>query len=84
MICTRIIPTTKCGGSDSKSKRKPLRSASMRPRSILDYPSKVVKDGSNQQPVEDLVVAVQAARPQIVYTHNLADKHDTHVAVALQ
>jgi len=51
---------------------------------ILDYPSKVVKDGSNQQPVKDLVLLFKAARPQTVYTHNLADKHDTHVAVALK
>jgi LmbE family N-acetylglucosaminyl deacetylase len=51
---------------------------------ILDYPSKVVKDGSNQQPVEDLASLFNLARPKIVYTHNLADKHDTHVAVALK
>ena len=51
---------------------------------ILDYPSKVVKDSSNEQPVKDLVLLFKAARPQIVYTHNLADKHDTHVAVALK
>jgi len=25
-----------------------------------------------------------AARPEIVFTHNLADKHDTHVAVAVK
>ncbi len=51
---------------------------------ILDYSSKVVKDGSNQQPMEDLTSLFELARPQIVYTHNLADKHDTHVAVALR
>jgi hypothetical protein len=51
---------------------------------ILDYPSKIVKDGSNQQPVEDLASLFKLARPQIVYTHNFADKHDTHVAVALK
>jgi len=51
---------------------------------ILDYPSKIVKDGSNQQPVEDLASLFKLARPQTVYTHNLADKHDTHVAVALK
>ncbi len=26
---------------------------------------------------------IQACQPQIIYTHNLADKHDTHVAVGL-
>ncbi len=51
---------------------------------ILDYPSRVVKDGANKQPVEDLVLVLKAARPQYVYTHNLADKHDTHVAAALR
>ena len=51
---------------------------------MLDYPSKVIKDGSQLQPVEDLAALLQASRPQFVYTHNLADKHDTHVAVALR
>lgn len=51
---------------------------------ILDYPSKSVKDGSNRQPVEDLAMLIRAARAEAVYTHNLADKHDTHVAVALR
>jgi len=51
---------------------------------ILDYPSKVVKDVANKQPVEDLVLVLKASRPQYVYTHNLADKHDTHVAAALR
>ncbi|MCL4560155.1 MAG: PIG-L family deacetylase [Chloroflexi bacterium] len=51
---------------------------------LLDYPSKVVKDAANPQPVEDLVNLLKAARPKFVYTHNLADKHDTHVAAALR
>ncbi len=51
---------------------------------LLDYPSKVVKDGANPQPVEDLVSLLKMAHPKVVYTHNLADKHDTHIAVALR
>lgn len=51
---------------------------------MLDYPSRVVKDGSQPQPVEDLAALLQATQPQFVYTHNLADKHDTHVAVAMR
>lgn len=51
---------------------------------LLDYPSKAIKDGSNQPPIEDMVKLLKATRPQIVYTHNLADKHDTHVGVALK
>jgi LmbE family N-acetylglucosaminyl deacetylase len=51
---------------------------------MLDYPSKAVKDGGDTRPVEDLAALLQAAQPEFVYTHNLADKHDTHVAVALR
>ncbi len=51
---------------------------------MLDYPSKIMKDGSKQEPVDDLVMLLKAARPQMVFTHNLADKHDTHVATALR
>jgi LmbE family N-acetylglucosaminyl deacetylase len=51
---------------------------------MLDYPSKLVKDGANPKTVTDLVALLQATRPQFVYTHNLADKHETHVAVALR
>ena len=51
---------------------------------LLDFPSRAVKDGANRQPVEDLAALLKAARPTYVYTHNLADKHDTHVAVAVK
>ena len=51
---------------------------------MLDYPSKVIKDGKAPQPVEDLAALLKAAQPKFVYTHNLADKHDTHVAVAMR
>jgi LmbE family N-acetylglucosaminyl deacetylase len=51
---------------------------------LLDYPSEVVKDPAQQGPVQDLQSLLRAARPDVVHTHNLADKHDTHVAVALR
>jgi LmbE family N-acetylglucosaminyl deacetylase len=51
---------------------------------MLDHPSAVIKDASRPEPVEDLVALLLATRPQFIYTHNLADKHDTHVAVALR
>jgi LmbE family N-acetylglucosaminyl deacetylase len=51
---------------------------------LLDYPSKEIKGRNQPAPVQDLVELLKAARPQVVYTHNLADKHDTHVAVALK
>jgi LmbE family N-acetylglucosaminyl deacetylase len=51
---------------------------------LLDYPSAAVKDAANESPVEDLALLLEVAGPDVVYTHNLADKHDTHVAVALR
>jgi LmbE family N-acetylglucosaminyl deacetylase len=53
-------------------------------QALLDYPSGVVKDSSNKDPVEDLALLLKLAQPAVVYTHNLADKHDTHVAVTLR
>ena len=50
--------------------------------SLLMYPSSEVKDKDNPNVVADLVKLLKAAKPEIIYTHNFADKHDTHVAVA--
>lgn len=51
---------------------------------LLDYPSHAVKSGSDERPVQDITQILQATRPDVVYTHNLADKHDTHIGVALK
>jgi LmbE family N-acetylglucosaminyl deacetylase len=51
---------------------------------FLDYSSRAVKDGANADVIEDLKNVLRATRPQVIYTHNLADKHDTHVAVVLR
>ena len=49
---------------------------------FLDHPSSAVKNPGNAGPKEDLKALLSAMRPEVVYTHNLADKHDTHVSVA--
>jgi LmbE family N-acetylglucosaminyl deacetylase len=51
---------------------------------MLDIPSKIIKDVSKKEPVEDILAILRATKPKFVYTHNLADKHDTHVGVALR
>ena len=51
---------------------------------MLDFPSKIIKDATKLEPVSDLVNLLKATRPKFIYTHNLADKHDTHVGVALR
>jgi LmbE family N-acetylglucosaminyl deacetylase len=51
---------------------------------MLDIPSKVIKDAAQRGPVDDILAILHATQAKFVYTHNLADKHDTHVAVALR
>ena len=51
---------------------------------LLDHPSAAVKDGRNETVVNDLLDILKICRPDFVYTHNLADKHDTHIGVALR
>ncbi len=51
---------------------------------LLDYPSSTLKDGANHDPVEDIAQLLKASHPEVVYTHNLADKHTTHVALAVR
>ncbi len=67
-----------------KEQRKAAAVGEYAAQVMLDYPSKVVKDSSNSYPVEDIVSLLKATHPQVVLTHNLADKHETHVAVALR
>ncbi|UCF29749.1 MAG: PIG-L family deacetylase [Chloroflexota bacterium] len=51
---------------------------------LLDYPSKSVKDRANTSSVEDIFTVFKATSPGIVFTHNLADKHSTHIGVAVK
>ncbi len=50
----------------------------------LAYSSADVRLASRPAVVADLFRIFDAARPETVYLHNPADKHDTHVAVFLQ
>ena len=51
---------------------------------FLDHPSAGIKNAGNADPKSDLKAILMTCRPEVIYTHNLADKHDTHVAVALR
>jgi LmbE family N-acetylglucosaminyl deacetylase len=51
---------------------------------LLDYTSKSVKDPAETDLIEDLQNILLAAQPEVIYTHNLADKHPTHIAVVLR
>jgi LmbE family N-acetylglucosaminyl deacetylase len=51
---------------------------------LLNFPSASARDAGDEAIVADLTALLRLAQPQVVYTHNLADKHDTHVAVGLR
>ncbi len=48
----------------------------------LDYLTTALKTESRSALEEDLIQIFEKSQPEIVYTHNLADRHPTHVAVA--
>jgi len=47
----------------------------------LAYPSSIIKDTTNLSLRDDLAQIITQTKPQVIYTHNPADKHETHVAV---
>lgn len=49
----------------------------------LNVPSSAVKSAGDPMVKNDLKEILSATQPQIVYTHNLADKHDTHIGVVV-
>lgn len=52
----------------------------------LAYPSMAIRDGEGderRQWIDELAELFDLCRPREVYTHNLADRHATHVAVVL-
>lgn len=67
-----------------KEQRKAAMVGEFSAQVMLDIPSSIVKDASQMEPVDDLVTVLRAAKPKVVYTHNLTDKHDTHAGVALR
>lgn len=50
----------------------------------LGFGSAAVRDAQQTAVRDDLRRILEASRPEVVYLHNLADKHDTHVGCALR
>lgn len=49
----------------------------------LGYSSKEIKDPESHALAEELKELISLSKPEVIYTHNLADKHDTHIGVTL-
>jgi LmbE family N-acetylglucosaminyl deacetylase len=51
---------------------------------LLDHTSEQLKNKAARKAlVEDITELLRVCRPSVVYTHNLADRHSTHVGTAL-
>jgi LmbE family N-acetylglucosaminyl deacetylase len=50
----------------------------------LGFSSSQVKNPRETAVVEDLAAILRATKPKVVYMHNLADKHDTHIGVSMR
>ena len=50
----------------------------------LGFGSSAVRDAQQSAVRDDLRRILEASQPEVVYLHNLADKHDTHVGCALR
>lgn len=49
----------------------------------LDYASSAIKSATDPSLKNDLKEILAATKPEVVYTHNPADKHDTHIGVVV-
>ena len=49
----------------------------------LAHPSSAVRQADRSQVVAELTQILEIARPEVLYLHNPADRHETHIAVLL-
>ena len=47
----------------------------------LNYSSAQVKSDADNGLIPDLTTIIKATKPQVIYTHNIFDKHSTHQAI---
>lgn len=51
---------------------------------LLGFSSSEVKDPNNDIIIKELENIILATKPEVIYTHNPADKHDTHCGVLVK
>lgn len=51
---------------------------------LLNYTSNEIKNKSNDLIVDEYLKIIKELRPEVIYTHNILDKHPTHLGVALK
>ena len=85
----RTGPTAGCSGARmgelrAREQRKAALIGGYSAMVQLGYPSSAAKDPAGRGVEDDLLAVLEAAAPRVLYLHNPADKHDTHVAVLLK
>jgi len=50
-------------------------------QAFINAPSSKVKDPNDATVIDEIRKMILDAQPEVLYTHNLADKHDTHIGV---
>jgi len=87
VVCTNGIPES--SGSDNDIRRirdmEQKKAAEIGDYGFviqLDYYSSEIKDGSNLNIESDIKKIIEITTPEIVYTHNPFDKHNTHIGVS--
>ena len=68
----------------AKEQEKAATVGSFNAQLQLAYPGKVVRDNVNSFVVDEIAEIILATQPEFLFTHNFADKHDTHCAVAVR
>ena len=51
---------------------------------LLNYTSAAVKDPKERAVVEEIKKLLMEIKPRVVYLHNPADKHDTHISASIR
>ncbi len=51
---------------------------------MLNYSSAELRDAKSTEIIDELRDIIMQTRPAVIYTHNLADRHQTHLAAAVK
>jgi LmbE family N-acetylglucosaminyl deacetylase len=81
VTCTNGAGSARTGAVRREEQRKAAILGRFAAMIQLDHPSSAVKSPTDTHLRSDLSQILAACTPQVIYTHNPADKHDTHLGV---
>lgn len=51
---------------------------------LLKHPSSQIKDKNDEEIINEYIEIIKELKPEVIYTHNLLDKHPTHLGVVIK